>query len=279
MINKTLFQIILSLNQTRASRFCLKQKDRRVGRLFLNTYFLLVTVILIGCGGQSSGGGTQLENPQIALLPSKASISPGERIAYSAAISNGSSGRKIVVPVEWHSSNPGVATVDGQGQVVAVAAGMTEITASVEGATASADLGVSPAASSKPPEIIFVLPVEGQSVSKASPCADCGLPQLGAMGANFGFSGQDVFESAQLFIDGTDVTPNASVQVIGDSIEDEGPTVCTSEGDCRTIPGEEGSILWPHLLELPTGSHEARVEAISRDGKSVSYAWEFQITD
>ena len=186
------------------------------------------------------------------------------------------------VPIEWRSGDPAIATVDRDGQVTGVAVGMTEITATAQGVTGGLELGVAPPPSPKPSEIIFVEPDEGAHVPLTIPCRQsppCMIPQLVGVSAAVAFPGEDVFASARLFMDGKEVTPDASVQLTGVNwIGNEGPTVCTPAGDCRNIPSEEGEIGWPHLLDLPVGVHEGHLEAASRDGKTVSYTWHFLIT-
>jgi hypothetical protein len=60
-----------------------------------------------------------------------------------------SNGRPVTRPVTWSSSNPRVASVDGSGRVTAVGAGLTQITATLDGR--SDQVGVTVAAAPPPP--------------------------------------------------------------------------------------------------------------------------------
>jgi serine/threonine protein kinase/uncharacterized protein YjdB len=72
--------------------------------------------------------------------------SPARTLSASVVDSNG---RPVTRPVTWSSSNPRVASVDGSGRVTAVGAGLTQITATLDGR--SDQVGVTVAAAPPPP--------------------------------------------------------------------------------------------------------------------------------
>jgi alpha-tubulin suppressor-like RCC1 family protein len=85
----------------------------------------------------------------VAVEPSESTIDPGAQVQLAATLRN-SDGTVISGPaVHWSSSDETVATVDGTGQVTAVAQGGATITASSQGRTGTAAITV--AASGSPP--------------------------------------------------------------------------------------------------------------------------------
>ena len=72
----------------------------------------------------------------------------GDTVQLAATILDGNDQPITGVAISWNSSDPGVATVDDEGQVTAVGNGSTEITARSGGASTSANLTVMQAAHS-----------------------------------------------------------------------------------------------------------------------------------
>jgi hypothetical protein len=96
----------------------------------------LAALAFLGCGGGGGygGGGGSSSNgiaTSISISPDTATASVGGSQQYKA-VTEDSSGNKLTgVPLIWKSSNPSVATVDGNGVANAVGTGTTSITASV----------------------------------------------------------------------------------------------------------------------------------------------------
>src|SRR5205823_5054271 len=129
-----------------------------VGRLAVKTVslFLIVCTIslLSSCGGggsssTTSGGGPNVPPPPTASLtflqvtPGNASVAASSTQQFSATgkYSDGSS-RDLTALVTWGSSSTAVATVDANGLVTAVAAGSTNISATLGSISNSTSLTV-----------------------------------------------------------------------------------------------------------------------------------------
>jgi uncharacterized protein YjdB len=114
----------------------------------------------IACGGSGPSGPVPVASVDVALA--KSSVLVGENTLASATVkdANGSvlSGRAV----SWGSSDPTVATVTPAGQVAALKAGTTSISAASEGHSGAATLTVT------------LAPVASVSVSLASPALTIG---------------------------------------------------------------------------------------------------------
>jgi hypothetical protein len=228
------------------------------GPLIVLFFWIMLTISLAACNTQDSGS-----NLQIGIIPEQASIKPGGQQLFSALIMDSQGQTQTGMVIHWSSSKPQVATVSDNGFVAAVQEGTTQIAVSAGGESATATLEVT-ASATRPLEVVAVVPMEGETVSLSGPCPhavpQCEVPQMAAVGATFSFPGDDVFKSARLFIDDTEVTINSQVTFTG------------------ALTGDEGSIIYSHLLELPIGPHQATLEAKSQAGQTVTYTWSFTIT-
>lgn len=82
----------------------------------------------------------------IAIAPPSAAIKVGDQVLLAATVT-GVSGKVLTDrTITWHTSNAGVATVDGSGLVTAEDTGVTTITAASGGATGTATVSVGPPA-------------------------------------------------------------------------------------------------------------------------------------
>lgn len=117
----------------------------------------------------------------------------------------------------------------------------------------------------RPPEIVSLFPVENAVIffphCPAGLACPAVLPPL-SVSVQFTFPGEDTFDSARLFVDGRDVTPES--EVISDPQ--------------RLEPAVEGSISYGNLWGLSLTPHEVSVEGRSNTGKTVSYRWTFELS-
>ena len=104
---------------------------------------LTLSVLMWGCGDSPTGtDGNDSEPASIAVTPEAPTlVSLGDTASLSATVRNASGGT-VSTSVTWTSSATGVATVDGEGRVVAVANGTATITASAGGVSGSASVTV-----------------------------------------------------------------------------------------------------------------------------------------
>lgn len=244
--------------------------------LVASVLWIAIAISLTACGGQSSGS-----NLQLSILPEQASVKPGGQQLFSASIKDSQGQTLTGTVIHWSSSNSQVATVSGNGLAAALQEGTTQIAASAGGESATATLQVS-ASAVRPAEIVDVIPPENYIVSLSGPCPHavppCAMPQLGAVGADVSFPGEDIFESARLFLNGTEITSNSVIDSTGVNWIEGGISTCTPVGNCTVFTNIEAGIFYNHLLELPVGSYQATVEAKSQAGQTVTYTWSFTIT-
>lgn len=105
-----------------------------------------VLFALVACDGNPVGEETEpppveLPAPTIVLSAPTRTVAAGGTLPVSAAVTE-ANGSVSTRPVQWQSSNHGVATVNASGVVSGVAAGTATITASVGGASSTFDLTV-----------------------------------------------------------------------------------------------------------------------------------------
>ncbi len=118
----------------------------------------LVTGVAVGsatvtatCEGKSASAEVTVDPlPQVALtrviLPSDLIVS-GSRTEIAHVVTLAANGDTLTGrTVTWVSSNPQVATIDASGRISALAAGMADLTATVEGTTGGAGVTVEPRA-------------------------------------------------------------------------------------------------------------------------------------
>jgi hypothetical protein len=110
---------------------------------------LVLSVLAWGCGDSPTGtDGNDAEPASVAVSPDAPTlVSLGDTVDLSATVRN-SSGGTVSASVTWTSSATGVATVDGEGRVVAVANGTATITARAGGASGTASVTVQQAVDS-----------------------------------------------------------------------------------------------------------------------------------
>lgn len=115
----------------------------------MNRYWFLVllTVIVTGCSGGKSDGGTggnPVQKPvhSIEITPAELSIHVGENKQFFTQLKDSSgkllSGRNIA----WHSSSPNNGSINSAGMLTALAEGSTTVTASVEGKYESVEVEI-----------------------------------------------------------------------------------------------------------------------------------------
>jgi uncharacterized protein YjdB len=86
---------------------------------------------------------TQAPVASVSITPSPLSMSVGQTTTLTAVLKDAADNLLSGRPVEWSSSNTGVATISASGVVTAVAAGTTTITATSEGKSGSSTVTVS----------------------------------------------------------------------------------------------------------------------------------------
>lgn len=79
----------------------------------------------------------------VAITPSAPSLLVGAQLQLAADVRDSANRVLTDRPVAWSSANTGVATIDGQGRLTGVAAGTAQVTATVEGRTATVTATVS----------------------------------------------------------------------------------------------------------------------------------------
>ena len=84
----------------------------------------------------------------VVLTPSEATLPAGTHLALTATSTN-QSGQSVVLPVNWSTSDPKVATVSDSGTVMAIAPGTAVITANAKGAFATAAVTIVPPAAAE----------------------------------------------------------------------------------------------------------------------------------
>jgi uncharacterized protein YjdB len=83
---------------------------------------------LVGCGDKIASEPNPAKSVSgVAVLPATLSISPGQKFTLNAVVTAGPEQSNL--RVRWRSSQPAVASVDSNGVVSSIAAGLTTITA------------------------------------------------------------------------------------------------------------------------------------------------------
>jgi hypothetical protein len=83
---------------------------------------------LVGCGDKIASAPNPAKSVTgVTVLPATLSISPGQRFTLNAVVTAGP--QQSNLRVRWTSSQPAVASVDSNGVVSSIAAGLTTITA------------------------------------------------------------------------------------------------------------------------------------------------------
>src|SRR4030088_2093244 len=107
-----------------------------------------------GRGKQSDGKLMEVPNKQrpeggpllLEVLPQSPSLPIGQKLQFTATVSDSEGSRDVSEDVFWKSSDPTLATIDGSGWATGVGEGTTEITArTTRGLKKSTELTVSPA--------------------------------------------------------------------------------------------------------------------------------------
>lgn len=227
------------------------------GPLILLFFWMMLTISLAACNTQDSGS-----NLQISIIPKHASIKPGGYQFFSTSVKDSQGEVQPSMTLQWSSNNPEVATVTENGLAAAFQEGTAGIVVSTGETSTTATLQVS-ASAVRPIEVVSVVPEEDTTLSLSGCPLPClGPPLLGSVGAAFSFPGEDIFGSARLFLDGTEVTLSA--------------LVTTDTG----VPGVEGQIFYNISgVSLAPGSHQITVKVKSQTGQTVTYAWSFTITE
>ena len=128
----------------------MSHSTRRVG-LRKQTFpacIIPVLIVLSGCGGGDSGGGSP--GPTAPLVPTTLTItgsggplqSIGATVQLTGTVKNQQGGVVAGASITWSSADPSVATVSTTGLVTAVAQGTSRVQASSSGITASVDVVV-----------------------------------------------------------------------------------------------------------------------------------------
>lgn len=215
------------------------------------------------------------------MAPANELIFVGSTGKLSATVKDSEGATMAGATLSWTSRDDSVATIDSNGLAQGIKPGVTQIFASGGGVTAAATIEVL-LPPKRPSEVVDVEPGEGQLVPLTLACSKsiprCEMPIFSAVGVGFAFQGEDIFESARLFVDGKDVTADSTINSSGQNWIDGGVQVCTPGGECGTVHGAEGGIAWMHILELPVGFHQIHVEGRSHDGKVIPYDWKFSVT-
>jgi uncharacterized protein YjdB len=107
----------------------------------------------------------------ITLTPTSSTVEAGALVVITATLRDGSGRVLTGRTVQWQSSNPAVATIGASGTVAGVTPGVTVVTASAEGRSASAQITVTPAlvASITLTPQVASLAVGGSAVLTATP--------------------------------------------------------------------------------------------------------------
>jgi hypothetical protein len=148
----------------------------------LLTAFMLLSLLLHGCGGSKTMGSSSSQLTQLQITPQVSSIALGQTVQFKAMeILNDGSTKDVTKSVVWTSSNSGVASIDTSGSARSLSVGNVTLIASIGGLKSSAALTVSKA-------VIVSIAVDPSSSSIALGATT----QLKATGTYSDLSTQDV---------------------------------------------------------------------------------------
>jgi len=110
----------------------------KINTLWALGFFLLGIAFITGCSSKSSSPGVALTAIEVspAAVPDGLPIDVAQTFIATGTYSNNSK-QDITKTVAWNSSAPGMATIDANGVATGVAAGSTNITASLSGKTSN----------------------------------------------------------------------------------------------------------------------------------------------
>ncbi len=131
---------------------------------------LAAVALLASCGGDSSGPAPTVASIELSTVNDTLII--GETLQLAATLLDQQNQVVTARTVTWTSDSANVASVSGQGLVTAVGDGVTTITASADGRSASATIRVFGPCSTALAQLITV----GQTVNGALASTDCRLP-------------------------------------------------------------------------------------------------------
>jgi uncharacterized protein YjdB len=154
---------------------------------FLRLFPVLLLSALVGCSassthlassgsGSGSGSGSSPTLASIVISPQNPSLRAGATQQLSAQGTD-SSGHQTVITasVQWNSSNPAVATIASSGLLTAVSPGTANITASLNGVSATTKLTV----------VAATATVKAIAISPASPSLAAGATQQLSLTATY----------------------------------------------------------------------------------------------
>jgi uncharacterized protein YjdB len=136
------------MKQRWKQRWMQRSKQRSMGRVAGMAVAAAVAAVLTACGGGGGDGTTAPVVQPVATVSvtlASAQVAAGGATTASAELRNASGAVLTGRTIAWTSSNSAVASIDGAGNVTAISAGTTLISASSEGKSASATLTVIPA--------------------------------------------------------------------------------------------------------------------------------------
>lgn len=119
-------------------------------RVATSVVWLAIVLAISSCGGSATAANTPvLTSLAVTLTPSTIQVG---QAATAAAVGHDQFGGAIAVnSINWTSTAPGVAMVNGAGVVQGITAGQTNISASVGAVSGSATLTVTARTSAKLP--------------------------------------------------------------------------------------------------------------------------------
>lgn len=113
---------------------------------------VMITMVLIGCGGGSNAPVTPTSPQQakltaVSISPANSSLPVGatQQFAATGTYSDGST-KNLTAAVNWHSSNTNIGAISTRGLLSPLSAGKTTISATTSGLTGSASVTITPAA-------------------------------------------------------------------------------------------------------------------------------------
>jgi len=140
---------------------------------------LLVTVMILGCGGEATGPG-RASVASVVVTPPSASVYQGQTAQLIATLRDPGGAALNDRAVTWASDATAVATVSGSGLVTAVGPGTATITATAEGKSGTAAVSVvGPVASVTVTPAAATIPEGGTLQLTATPLDAANTPLTG----------------------------------------------------------------------------------------------------